>query len=325
MSEADGTITLSVLTGPAAGQSFEVEGDAVIGREGAHVNIADSELSRRHASLHRTAHGVVIEDLGSTNGTFVNGERVTEPMLITDSVTILVGTTELALELPAQSPHSPPVPPEEQLTRLQPAGTDGAAGDRSTTEAPAAAAAPAVAAGAESPPPAAPGSPDAPAGGKRRRALVPIIAAAVLVIAGAVAAAVLLTESGAKSHRLDIKGVVAVIEQIGGVGAPGSSQVEVSQVSGPPGGDGAGIHKVTIGPGGTVIGSVQLFFDTGSIIIKTQGRAAPAGGGSFKINSAATITGGTGAYSGASGTAKVTGLNKPNSLSTFRALGTIKY
>ena len=324
--EHNGAVLLRVVTGPAAGQSFAVEGEAVIGREDAHVNIADPELSRRHAALHRTAHGVVIEDLGSTNGTFVNGERVTEPVLITGSVSILLGTTELTLELPAsQGPHAPPMPAEEQLSRLQPAAADGAVGERPAAETPAAASAPAVAAGAEAPPPSAPGPPRQTAGRKPQRRLVTIVAVALLVIAGAVVAAVLLTRSGAKSHRLDISGVVAVIEQIGGVGAPGSSQIEVSQVSGSPGGDGTGLHKVTIGPGGTVVGSVQLFFDTGSILIKTSGLAAPAGNGSFKINSNATITGGTGSYSGASGTAKVTGLNRPNSLSTFRALGTIKY
>ena len=324
--DANGAVVLRVVSGPAAGQSFSVEGEAVIGREDAHVNIADPELSRRHAALHRTAHGVVIEDLGSTNGTFVNGERVTEPVLVTDSVSIRLGTTELTLELPSQGPHAPPVPPEEQLTRLQPSTADGAVGDRPTADAPAvAASAPVISAEAEARRPSAPGALPRSAGRKPRRRLVAIVAVALLVIAGAVLAAVLLTRSGAKNHRLDIKGVVAVVEQIGGVGSPGSSQVEVSQVSGPPGGDGTGLHKVTIGPGGTVVGSVQLFFDTGSIIIKTLGSAAPAGNGVYKINSTATITGGTGTYSGASGTAKVTGLNRPSSLSTFRALGTIKY
>jgi serine phosphatase RsbU (regulator of sigma subunit) len=71
-------LTLSVT--PAEGESFdhEVDGDSVsIGRSTqCDVAIADRFLSRRHARLVSTDTGWKIEDLGSRNGTFVNGTRV---------------------------------------------------------------------------------------------------------------------------------------------------------------------------------------------------------------------------------------------------------
>ena len=60
--------------------------------------INDSNVSRRHAELWRTAEGVAIRDLQSTNGTFVNGHRVTAVSLSPrDDVTI--GTLHLRIEL----------------------------------------------------------------------------------------------------------------------------------------------------------------------------------------------------------------------------------
>ena len=41
------------------------------------MTVADSSISRHHARLKRTDDGLMIEDLGSTNGTFLNDERVT--------------------------------------------------------------------------------------------------------------------------------------------------------------------------------------------------------------------------------------------------------
>jgi len=45
-----------------------------IGRQDADLVLQDPEVSRRHALLRRSGKTVVVEDLDSTNGTFVNGE-----------------------------------------------------------------------------------------------------------------------------------------------------------------------------------------------------------------------------------------------------------
>ncbi|PWB77100.1 MAG: hypothetical protein C3F15_03935 [Holophagae bacterium] len=77
-------ITLRVT--PAEGPPFEREvgsEELVIGRSSkCDLSIPDRFLSRRHARLHREAESWLIEDLGSRNGTFVNGRRVDRPQAI---------------------------------------------------------------------------------------------------------------------------------------------------------------------------------------------------------------------------------------------------
>jgi cytochrome P450 / NADPH-cytochrome P450 reductase len=69
--------TLRVLEGPTSGESISIRDAAVVGRDaGADLVLADDEVSRRHARLHVDGAGVAIEDLGSVNGTFVNGIRI---------------------------------------------------------------------------------------------------------------------------------------------------------------------------------------------------------------------------------------------------------
>ena len=62
--------TLHIHEGPAAGRTVELVGTMVIGREGADIAVqADTEMSRRHARLRVEGSRVLVEDLGSTNGT----------------------------------------------------------------------------------------------------------------------------------------------------------------------------------------------------------------------------------------------------------------
>ena len=91
--------TLNVKSGPAAGQTRAIDEEIIIGRESADFTIPDQELSRRHALVRPVADGVVIQDLGSLNGTFVNGERISRPVTLTSSGTISLGTSEIAVEL----------------------------------------------------------------------------------------------------------------------------------------------------------------------------------------------------------------------------------
>ena len=67
--------------GPRAGQAFDLNKPVVtIGREaGNDIVLEDPQVSRQHARLMLQGASYVIEDLGSTNGSFVNGRRVMTP------------------------------------------------------------------------------------------------------------------------------------------------------------------------------------------------------------------------------------------------------
>ena len=89
---------LRVVSGPAAGRTVEVEEEVVIGREDSDLEIDDVELSRRHVVFRRHASRLQVEDLGSTNGTFVDGNRIAEPTLLGGGAEIKIGTTTLVVE-----------------------------------------------------------------------------------------------------------------------------------------------------------------------------------------------------------------------------------
>src|SRR5215469_6646400 len=140
---------LRVVSGPAAGRTVDVEEEVVIGREDADLDIDDLELSRRHAVVRRFANRLQVEDLGSTNGTFVDGNRIAEPTLLGGGAEIKIGTTVLVVEgvLPVGTSELGDAQPRN-VTRVSPTlPAESAAGS-----APAAAAA----SGPPAPPAAAP-------------------------------------------------------------------------------------------------------------------------------------------------------------------------
>lgn len=91
---------LVATSGPHQGATFDALPGAVIGRDPG-VNIAlpnDSKVSRSHARIVADASGVAVEDAGSSNGTYVNGRRVTGRIGLALGDTVLVGQTALRLE-----------------------------------------------------------------------------------------------------------------------------------------------------------------------------------------------------------------------------------
>lgn len=91
-----------VLAGPGLrqGETIDVAGSTVVGRDpasGIHLD-GDEFASSRHARIDPAPGGVWVEDLGSTNGTFVNGERVTGRVQLEPGDVLRVGETELRLE-----------------------------------------------------------------------------------------------------------------------------------------------------------------------------------------------------------------------------------
>ena len=92
--------TLTITTGPHEGQSIECDRELVVGREGADLVVEDSEMSRRHATIRPVAGGLEIEDLGSLNGTFVDGSRISGVTMLTGNAGLKMGITLFAVEIP---------------------------------------------------------------------------------------------------------------------------------------------------------------------------------------------------------------------------------
>ena len=84
-----------VIAGPNVGEMFKVDGVSHVGRgQAAEIRITDTEISRKHARFIVEGDQVVVEDLNSTNGTFVNGTQIRRKLL-QDGDKIQVGTTTI--------------------------------------------------------------------------------------------------------------------------------------------------------------------------------------------------------------------------------------
>jgi len=122
---AQAAARLQVVAGKAVGLSILIEDELIIGRstEGAGRLADDDEISRLHARVSLDAGGFcAIEDLGSTNGTFVNGLRISSSHVLAEGDTIEIGQTTLVVrELPsAVTDATTELKPQRQLTPEQP-------------------------------------------------------------------------------------------------------------------------------------------------------------------------------------------------------------
>jgi FHA domain-containing protein len=71
--------------GPLKGQRWQLSQTVVLGRESTcDVVVSDRQISRFHARLTPTPEGVILEDLGSKNGTHLNGVLITAPVVLQD-------------------------------------------------------------------------------------------------------------------------------------------------------------------------------------------------------------------------------------------------
>src|ERR1051325_950534 len=90
---------LVLLTEGFAGRTYELNVEkTTVGRlEDNTFQIAEPSVSSHHAEIILRGSDVVIKDLGSTNGTFINGEKITESALKPGQV-LRFGTVEMHLE-----------------------------------------------------------------------------------------------------------------------------------------------------------------------------------------------------------------------------------
>jgi pSer/pThr/pTyr-binding forkhead associated (FHA) protein len=120
---------LEVVAGRATGMSILVDDELLIGRhaEGAGRLAEDEEISRSHARLSLDRAGYcAIEDLGSTNGTYVNGLRIGGPQTLSEGDTIEVGGTTLVVrDLPVPRSGSSVTPRAPHRGSARPPDTAG--------------------------------------------------------------------------------------------------------------------------------------------------------------------------------------------------------
>jgi two-component system cell cycle response regulator len=86
--------SITVLTGDGSGKVVRLgAADVVCGRDtDVELCLADSSLSRRHARFFRVGHETYVQDLGSTNGTFLRGERIDGPVTLRDGDHVQLGS-----------------------------------------------------------------------------------------------------------------------------------------------------------------------------------------------------------------------------------------
>ncbi len=100
--QSGASFRLIVRRGPQPNQQFELTRDTLtIGRDITNdIVINDPEISRHHTRLTRTSAGYTVEDLRSTNGTFINRQRITGPYQLNNGDLIGLGeTVTLAFEV----------------------------------------------------------------------------------------------------------------------------------------------------------------------------------------------------------------------------------
>lgn len=98
---------IEAMNGPLDGKRWPFESAISIGRDAASVKAVvptDRTVSRTHAEISAAASGFALRDLGSSNGTFVDGQPIAQSVIVKPGQPFVVGRTMLrVLELPDAS------------------------------------------------------------------------------------------------------------------------------------------------------------------------------------------------------------------------------
>jgi hypothetical protein len=94
---------LIVTNGPLVGERYEIDAELIIGGPGGAVSTSADALSPRHTALRIIGEDVEVEDLGSSGGTWVDGERIRQAVIVRDGAAVRVGTTTFIVEIDART------------------------------------------------------------------------------------------------------------------------------------------------------------------------------------------------------------------------------
>lgn len=108
------SVTLVLEAGPESGKSFKLGTPrAVIGRRKGEILIKDAEISGQHAEITVNGERVQIKDMGSTNGTFVNGKKLPTSEL-RDGDRLTIGQSKILVRIEQQSARVASPPPSSR-------------------------------------------------------------------------------------------------------------------------------------------------------------------------------------------------------------------
>ena len=99
MGEANGfepRLLVERAPGHQSGVAYDLMDGATLGRGEVEIRLDDPFASSRHARISREGHVLVIEDLGSTNGTYLNEEPLSGPQPLYDGDRIRIGDSEFS-------------------------------------------------------------------------------------------------------------------------------------------------------------------------------------------------------------------------------------
>lgn len=137
-----GQYQLTMRSGPNPGTVYALDSDLInIGRDSSNnITVNDAEVSRRHSQLSFQGGKYVLEDMGSTNGTFVNGQRLTGPRVLKSGEVVSLGeqivfvyeavesdpgatvVSARAADVASRPASTPPPPPPQAYSGQVPTG-----------------------------------------------------------------------------------------------------------------------------------------------------------------------------------------------------------
>jgi hypothetical protein len=98
------TWKLQAISAELAGQEISIDRDMLVGRhQAADIVLQSSEISRKHAAFLRVEEALWLQDLASSNGTFVNDARISEQVLLKDGDIVQFASIKFSVLAPAQT------------------------------------------------------------------------------------------------------------------------------------------------------------------------------------------------------------------------------